>query len=79
MVFDASPKYNQTSLHDWLLKGPNHMNDLQGILRFRLGKIPIISDVEQMFYNFKVAVKDRDYLRFLWFDNDIDVVKTFRI
>ena len=80
VVFDASAKFNSTSLNDWLLKGPDQMNDLLGILlRFRLGKIAITSDVEQMFYNFKVAEKDKDFLRFLWLDDDLETVKTYRM
>ena len=56
VVFDASAKHGNTSLNDWLLKGPDQMNDLLGILcRFRTGTIAITCDVEQMFYNFKVA------------------------
>lgn len=29
-----------------------------------------------MFYNFKGAEQDRDYLRFLWFDKDLKIMKT---
>ena len=80
VVFDASAKHGNTSLNDWLLKGPDQMNDLLGILcRFRTGTIAITCDVEQMFYNFKVAEKDRDYLRFLWYENDMKTVKTYRM
>ena len=80
VVFDASAKHGNTSLNDWLLKGPDQMNDLLGILcRFRTGTIAITCDVEQMFYNFKVAEKDRDYLRFLWYENHMKTVKTYRM
>lgn len=32
-----------------------------------------------MFYNFKVAEKDKDFLRFLWLDDDLETVKTYRM
>ena len=48
------------------------MNSLLGILfRFRLAKVAIMCDIEQMFYNFFVNEEHRDHLRFLWFkDSD---------
>lgn len=80
VVYDGSCNYNSMSLNDWLLKGPDQMNDLLGILlRFRLGEIAITCDVEQMFYNFKVATSDRNFLRFLWFDTDMQTIKTYRM
>ena len=32
-----------------------------------------------MFYNFKVAEKDKDVLRLLWQDDDLETVKTYRM
>ena len=54
------------------MTGPNLTNSLIGVLmRFRTEKIAIMADVEKMFYNFYVDEQDRNYLRFLWHqDND---------
>ena len=39
------------------------------ILRFRMHKIGIISDIKQAFLNVGVAEEYQDFLRFLWFEN----------
>ena len=42
------------------------MSSLLGILlRFRLGEVAAMGDVEQMFHNFHVNPEHRDFLRFL--------------
>lgn len=71
-VFDDSAKFQGISLNDVLLPGPDLANNLVGILfRFRKNQIAISADIKQMFYNFLVAEKHRDYLRFFWFsEND---------
>ena len=73
-VFDSSAKYNGVSLNDVLLTGPDFTNNLAGILlRFRKEKFAIMADIQQMFYSFYVLDGHRDYLRFLWYeDNDFD-------
>ena len=49
------------------MKRPGLTNSLIGVpLRFRKGQIAIASDIEAMFYQTKMAQKDRDCLRFLW-------------
>lgn len=72
MVFDSSAKCQGISLNDVLMTGPNLMNNLVGVLmRFRLEKIAVIADLQQMFYSFLVHPSHRDYLRFVWYeDND---------
>ena len=78
IVFDCSATYSGMSLNDHLLQGPDHMNSLLGILcRFRREPIAIACDVEQMFYNFIVKAEDRDYLRFLWTEDN--QTKEFRM
>jgi len=64
VVFDCSAQY-VPSLNT-LLQGPNMINDLIGVIcRFRKEPIAISCDNEKMFYQFY-----RDYLSFVWWDND---------
>lgn len=72
VVFDSSAQYNGVSLNDVLLTGPDLNNTLLGVLiRFRREAITFTADIEHMFYCFLVSEEDRNFLRFLWFqDND---------
>lgn len=74
VVFDCSARFQETSLNDQLLTGPELTNTLVGVLcRFRKGPIAIMCDVEQMFHQFHVRPEHQDYLRFLWWENgDLD-------
>lgn len=70
VVFDCSAKFRDTSLNDHLLTGPELTNSLVGVLcRFRRGPVAITCDIERMFHQFRVQADDRDYLRFLWWEN----------
>ncbi len=70
VVFDCSARYDGISLNDYLLQGPDLMNNLIGILlRFRQHSVALICDVEKMFHQFHVCKADRDFLRFLWWRN----------
>lgn len=72
MVFDYSAQYEELSLNNVLLTGLDLTNSLLGVLlRFRLEKIGIMADIQQMFYCFKVRQDHRNYLRFFWYV-DID-------
>ncbi|XP_071812124.1 uncharacterized protein [Apostichopus japonicus] len=70
VVYDCAARFAGTSLNDQLLKGPDLMNDLLGVLlRFRQGRVAIVSDIEAMFHQVKMIEPDRDVLRFLWWAN----------
>ena len=71
IVFDASSKNGKhPSLNDCLYSGPCLLTLLFDILvRFRLHKIAIISDIKQAFLNIGISPSDQDYLRFIWFDD----------
>ncbi|XP_033112194.1 uncharacterized protein LOC117113075 [Anneissia japonica] len=82
VVFDSSAEFQGISLNSVLLSGPDLVNQLLGVLiRFRENPVAVMADVEQMFYAFKVKEQHRDYLRFLWFeDNDPDAnLVTYRM
>lgn len=73
VVFDSSAQQHGVSLNSVLLTGPDLNNSLLGVLiRFRKDLIAVTADIQQMFYGFLVRHDHRDYLRFLWHeDNDL--------
>ena len=72
VVFDASVKYKGfPSLNELLDLGPSllpHHFDI--FIRFRLGKVALISDMKQVFLQIQIDTEHRDFLQFLWY-NDI--------
>ena len=67
LVFAANQKQKGSgkSLNEHLLTGPNNLTDLiKLVLQFRLYPYVFNLDVSRMFFRTKVAVEDRDYLRF---------------
>ena len=70
-VFDASCKVDRSpSLNEMLEKGPNMLELLPTILlRFREGKIGVTADIRKAFQMIEVNESDRDFLRFLWWEN----------
>ena len=74
IVFDCAAKSIGTSINDLIMPGPDLTNLLLDVLlRFRMGKYACTGDIEAMFYQVKVPINDRDYLRFFWWDNgDLD-------
>ncbi len=80
--FDSSAQYKGLSLNQVLLSGPDLNNSLLGVLlRFRKEVVAVTADIEQMFHSFVVRAYHRNFLRFLWFeDNDPSKdVKEFRM
>ena len=73
VVFDCAAKYQGTSLNDQTLQGPNLTNSLTGVLiRFREEQIGLMVDIEAMFHQVRVALRDVNALRFLFFpQNDL--------
>ena len=71
IVFDASAHLNnQPSLNDTLYAGPCLLPLLFDILiRFRIGKIGIVADLQQAFLQIEIDNEHRNFLRFLWFDD----------
>lgn len=72
VVFDSSAQDSGVSLNDVLLTGPDLNNTLLWVLiRFRKEAVAVTADIQQMYHCFLVREEDRNFLRFLWFqDND---------
>ncbi|XP_064463439.1 uncharacterized protein LOC135374405 [Ornithodoros turicata] len=71
IVFDASSRSeDQLSLNDTLSAGPNLNPDLTTLLlRFRLYNIAILADIEKAFLQVSLSTKDRNALRFIWYES----------
>ena len=66
-VTNASSVYQGTSLNFSLLKGPDLLCNLTGlIMRFREKCVALSADIEAMFMQVSVPPSDRRFLRYLW-------------
>ena len=66
VVYDTGAQYQNTSINQNLIKGPDFLNNLVGVLmRFRKEKIAAASDIQQMFHQIRVRKSDQDALRFV--------------
>lgn len=72
IVFDAAATYQGVSLNSQLLKGPDLLQNLLGILlRFREEAIALVADIAQMFHQIKIRTEDQAALSFWWRDMDV--------
>ena len=72
-MFDASAKASpeEKSLNECLYRGPVLLPDLCHILiRMRVGKIAIVSDIEKAFLQVGLQETEKDVTRFLWFRDE---------
>lgn len=69
IVWDAAAKHQNVSLNSVLLKGPDQLSSLVGVLqRFRQHKYAVCGDIMQMFHQVKIQKADQDSQRSLWID-----------
>ncbi|XP_035918481.1 uncharacterized protein LOC118516615 [Anopheles stephensi] len=78
LIWDAAAKAQGVSLNDMLLKGPDEVMSLPGVLfRFRLYAVAACADVKEMFLQIRVRKEDKHAQRFLWRDNPSDELSTY--
>ena len=79
VVFAANAGH--VSLNDCLYTGPCLLKSLNTMIhRFRANKYAFVADIEKAFMRIKINEEDRNYVRFLWFeDGDPDKpIKVYR-
>ena len=73
IVFDASAKFQGTSLNDQILPGPKlQTNSFEVLLRFRRFPVAIACDVSEMYLQIRIPPPDRSMFRFLWRNLKVD-------
>ena len=80
-VFDASAKTSTgTSLNDTLLVGLTvHSSLIDVLLRFRLNRIALTTDVSKMYRAVELAIPDRDLHQFVWRSHPDQPLQDFRM
>jgi len=67
VVFDLSARFEGVSLNSLLLKGPDLLANLNGILhRFRQYEVPLVADIEKMFHQVELEESDKPVFCFFW-------------
>ena len=75
VVMDCAAKFHGVSLNSQCLMGPDLLNKLlHVVLRFRQYECALVGDIEKMYLNCKVAPKDRNALRFLYHDENGNLI-----
>ena len=70
VVFDLSAEFQGTLINKSLLPGPDLANQIVGaLLRFREELVAVTCDIEAMYHQVKIPVKQRNFLRVLWWKN----------
>ena len=78
LIYNATVKYQNVSIDNKLLKGPDLLNNLGSILiNFRKGKYSVSGDIEKMLYEVKVKEGDRDALKLFWWGSPTDEISHF--
>ncbi|XP_065908770.1 uncharacterized protein [Dysidea avara] len=80
IIYNCSYRQSKqdVSLNDCLMVGNPPLNDLCGILvRFRLHRYAISTDIEKAFLHVNLNEQDQDFTRFLWLLNPKDPESTF--
>ena len=73
IVFDASAKFQGTSLNEELYEGPKLQNSLFDVLlRFRRFPVAVACDVSEMYLQIRIPIEDRSKFRLLWRNLEVD-------
>ncbi len=78
-VFDASAK-SGISLNDTLLVGPTvHPSLIDVLIRFRLHRVALTTDVSRMYRDVFLTPFDRDLHRFVWMNDQSHTLQDYRM
>ena len=80
LVWNSSQEHRGASLNSILLKGPDVLNPIRGVLlRFRVGQHAALGDVSKMYNSVWLEEVEKHLHRFVWRDSPADEIQDFAI
>lgn len=80
LVWNSSQNYRGLSLNDILIKGPDVLNPIRGVLlRFRTGVFAALGDIRKMYNSVWLEETEVHLHRFLWRDSEDAEIEEFAI
>lgn len=80
LVWDAAAEMHEVSLNKMLIKGPDLLTSLPGVLlRFREHRVAVTGDIREMFHQITVKSEDRRFQRFMWRTSTESVIEVFEM
>jgi hypothetical protein len=79
-VFDGAAKFRGLCINDHIQNGPTVMNESVAVVhRFRQYDYAVTGDVKEMFLQVRVPPEEKDYLRFLWYEEGEVVIYRYTV
>jgi hypothetical protein len=79
-VFDGAAKFKGSCINDYIHTGPTVINELVSVVhRFRKYDFAITGEVFEIFLQVCVPEDDKDYLRFLWYEEGKIVIYCYKV
>lgn len=67
IVFNSSATYQGHRLNDYLMKEPDLLNSVYGVIhRFRENEVAVAGDISKMYHRVLIPVQDQQVHRYLW-------------
>ena len=80
LVWNSSQRFNGLSLNDLLMKGPDVLNQIRGVLlRFRSGRFAALGDIRKMYNSVWLEDREKHLHRFLWRDSEEEEIGEYAI
>jgi hypothetical protein len=79
-VFDGAAKFRGVCINEHIQTGPTVMNELVAVVhRFRQYYYAVTGDVKEMFLQVRVPPEEKDYLRFMWYEEGKVVIYRYTV
>lgn len=80
LVWNSSQRFKGLSLNDLLMKGPDVLNPIRGVLlRFRSGRFAALGDIRKMYNSVWLEDREKHLHRFLWRDSEEEEIGEYAI